>query len=212
MWSPWLHVVALAACGCLGCIWLPWLHVVALAACGCLGCMWLPWLHVVALAACICRGPMWLPWLHVIPLAACGCLLSRTLVCLFHFALCMNSKWETRRTEVAHVSLYKCIHIKRRRHFLHASKTMLSVIAVRRKSSFCATCLAEVAQKANKCCCKEQTVKLLVRLSVLSVTSTHINVPFRTLRTQPGNTPLLRLFAAASIAHKVCLGFVWQSW
>ena len=54
MWLRWLHVVALAAggClvlayGCLGCMWLPWLHVVALALCGCLGCMWLPWLHVV---------------------------------------------------------------------------------------------------------------------------------------------------------------------
>ena len=153
--------------------------MVTLAACGCLGCMYLPWPHVVALAACDSFGCMWLPSLSHSCLSFSFCLM---------YELKMGNK--ANRSSPC-ISLQVQSHIKRRRHFLHASKTMLSVIAVRRKSSFCATCLAEVAQKAIKCCCKEQPVKLLVRLSVLSVTSTHINVPFRTLRTQPGNTPLL---------------------
>ena len=61
-WSLWiwLHVVAVATCGSMGCMWLPWLHMVAFAA-GCyLGYMWFPALHVV-----VC--------LHLVAVGACSC-------------------------------------------------------------------------------------------------------------------------------------------
>ena len=38
---PWVVVVALGGCGCLGRLWLPWVVVVALGGCGCLGRLWL---------------------------------------------------------------------------------------------------------------------------------------------------------------------------
>ena len=59
----WLHVVAVATCGFMGCMWLPSQHVVALAICGSLHCMWL--------SVCI-----WLPWVHVV--VACGCCISES--------------------------------------------------------------------------------------------------------------------------------------
>ena len=64
MWLHWLHLVALATCGCIRCMWLR-----------CLACRQLAWQHVGAFAACIgsmlylnMRAPTW----YVLPGFVCA--------------------------------------------------------------------------------------------------------------------------------------------